>query len=428
LREFRFLRAPKYYIIKRPYRYLANTSKFNKFFSKQSKVESHLIGMAEKLIDQENIASDYIALVLDPSSDASCDTSTLNYLAHTEGGVSLRALARQSGVHASTIMRQVRRVEGKRDDPLVDAFLHDLGQFWTQKSKIGRTSVTIHTPKLKADPKAIRRAEAETLRVMRRLCEKGNFIAVTPGLEKAVIMNQSDSGEHKRVAVLDCTLAQNLVARDWVERTRAGRVMCYAVTDAGRAALRRMLAEQDGDPMTGFAEAPTPFAEQHRVWGHRDINEDGAKKPRRVRVNLSESPVTMLARKKGKDGKAFLSRELVDAAERLREDFELAQLGPRVTQNWEKFITGSVRGNFGSGSGGGSAAAQKRLGEALTALGSGLADIVMRCCCFLEGLESAEKRMGWSARSGKIVLRIALLRLRQHYEEVEQTGYSRKIG
>jgi hypothetical protein len=42
---------------------------------------------------------------------------------------------------------------------------------------------------------------------------------------------------------------------------------------------------------------------------------------------------------------------------------------------------------------------------------------VLRCCCFLEGLETAEQRMGWSARSGKIVLRIGLQRLRRHYDE-----------
>ena len=54
---------------------------------------------------------------------------------------------------------------------------------------------------------------------------------------------------------------------------------------------------------------------------------------------------------------------------------------------------------------------------ALRDLGPGLGDVALRCCCFLEGLEVAEKRMGWAARSGKIVLRIALMRLRRHYEE-----------
>ena len=53
--------------------------------------------------------------------------------------------------------------------------------------------------------------------------------------------------------------------------------------------------------------------------------------------------------------------------------------------------------------------------------------MVLRCCCYLEGLEVAEKRMGWSARSGKIVLRIALMRLRRHYEETGNTS-ARLIG
>jgi len=44
--------------------------------------------------------------------------------------------------------------------------------------------------------------------------------------------------------------------------------------------------------------------------------------------------------------------------------------------------------------------------------------VALRCCCYLEGLETAEKKMGWSARSGKIVLRIALHRLKRHYERL----------
>jgi hypothetical protein len=52
----------------------------------------------------------------------------------------------------------------------------------------------------------------------------------------------------------------------------------------------------------------------------------------------------------------------------------------------------------------------------MEALGPGLSDIVFRICCFLEGLETAEKRLGWSARSGKVVLKIALERLAMHYK------------
>ena len=58
-------------------------------------------------------------------------------------------------------------------------------------------------------------------------------------------------------------------------------------------------------------------------------------------------------------------------------------------------------------------------GAALADLGPGLGDMVLRCGCYLEGLEVTEKRMGWSARSGKIVLRIALQRLRR---QVESSG------
>ena len=120
---------------------------------------------------------------------------------------------------------------------------------------------------------------------------------------------------------------------------------------------------------------------------------------------------------------------MVAAAERLREDFELAQMGPRVAQNWDRFLTAGDRGSFSSDNGiaEGPRAARDRVAAALRDLGPGLGDMVLRCCCFLEGMEQAEQRMGWSARSGKIVLRIALMRLRRHYEETGNTS-ARLIG
>ena len=168
------------------------------------------------------------------------------------------------------------------------------------------------------------------------------------------------------------------------------------------------------------------YAAQHRDMEDKDfIDEDGVKI--RARVNLRESPLTMLARKKGVNGSPFLSRELLAAGERLREDFELAQMGPRITQNWERLMSGRIAdGGFESGAGGCSLAAE-RLRHALSALGVGLGDIALRTCCYLEGLESAERHMGWSARSGKIVLRIALQQLLNHYDKTDN-GVPPMIG
>ena len=66
-----------------------------------------------------------------------------------------------------------------------------------------------------------------------------------------------------------------------------------------------------------------------------------------------------------------------------------------------------------------------RVAKAMEALGPGLSDIVFRICCFLEGLETAEKRLGWSARSGKVVLKIALERLRHYRIAPATSGRSR---
>ena len=45
------------------------------------------------------------------------------HLEHTEAGQSIRALARQDGLNASTVLRHVRRCEMRRDDPLIDEAL-----------------------------------------------------------------------------------------------------------------------------------------------------------------------------------------------------------------------------------------------------------------------------------------------------------------
>lgn len=341
------------------------------------------------------------------------------YLHHTEQGLSFRALARSKGCHASTVMRQVRRFENRRDDPLWDEALaalaraHPTTSIDPRKEERAMTA-PVRAQTIVADEETIVR---EAKRILRRLAEPGAMLAIAPDLDKAAVVRNLPDGHTLRTAVVSRPVAQAFALKDWIVCRKPGRIATYEISTAGRAALRRMLDADQTAGQPGFAEAQTAFGSQHRTWDERVVDEPEG--PRRIRYNLAESPVAALARRRDKDGQAFLSPDLLDAAERLREDFELAQIGPRTTQNWERFLTAADRGAFRPDAHGGEGArgARERVAAALRDLGPGLGDMVLRCCCFLEGLEIAEQRMGWSARSGKIVLRIALMRLRRHYDE-----------
>lgn len=349
----------------------------------------------------------------------------VTYLAHTSAGVPIRALARARGCAASTVLRQVRKVEAWRDDPLIDEALERLGR--THAARCADLSVNQESspmPNQDARPVAAQdeqpgaRIDREARRILRRLCEKGAFLAVAPTMEKAVVLREVVPGKQNRIAVVDRDVAHAFALQEWIACEKAGKIACYVITQVGRAALKRLLTEERGGrtPQPGLAEAQSPFQAQHRFFAEREVMaEDGGE--RRLRFNLAESPLSVLGRKRDKDGQAYLSPELVEAGERLREDFELAQMGPRVTQNWERFLTAGGRGQMAAGRGlaEGPQDARVRVARAMEALGPGLSDIAFRICCFLEGLETAEKRLGWSARSGKVVLKIALERLAMHY-------------
>ena len=347
-----------------------------------------------------------------------------HYLDHTEDGTSLRALARREGMHASTILRQVRRFESRRDDPLMDEALTVLSRSARKSPKDPARkedpSMSAHPRKLDpqkpadiCDEEALQR---EGRRVLRRLAEPGAVMAIAPDMEMAAVVRDLPDGRSMKTAVLSRAVAQAFTLKDWISLRKAGRISTYEITSAGRAALRRIV-EEDERARHGAVDGSQPFADQHRDWGEREVTDDGG--PRRLRYNMAESPVGVLGRRRDRDGKPFLEADLVEAAERLREDFELAHMGPRVAQNWDRFLTGGDRGSFqpDGGIAEGPSSARGRVAAALRDLGPGLGDVALRCCCFLEGLEVAEKRMGWAARSGKIVLRIALMRLRRHYDE-----------
>ena len=184
----------------------------------------------------------------------------------------------------------------------------------------------------------------EGRRILRRLTEPGAVLAIAPDMEKAVVMREFPDGRAARTGVVERLVAQAFVLKDWITCRKPGRVATYEITSIGRAALRRM-TDEDARAEGGMAEDATPFADQHRNWDERVVQ--GEAGPRRMRFNMAESPVAALGRRRDKDGKLFLEPELVVAAERLREDFELAQMGPRVAQNWDRFLTGGIAAGSG---------------------------------------------------------------------------------
>ena len=131
---------------------------------------------------------------------------------------------------------------------------------------------------------------------------------------------------------------------------------------------------------------------------------------RHVTVNVAESPVAWLA------ARGMLTPAQLMAGERLRADYERAGLSARVTMRWDAAPPSKSRG--GTRASDASLAridAHRRFHAAVDHVGPGLADICWRVICAGEGIGGAEKALGWPARSGKLVLGLALDRLARFY-------------
>lgn len=333
--------------------------------------------------------------------------AALNYLAHTEGGLSIRALARKAGCHASTVSRQVRAFEARRDDVLVDEALRKLGAH--VQTSDAAALITAGPSVDDINPLTEARLHDEARHVLRRLCESGAILAVATGMEKAVVMRDLPTGS-SRTAVVDRDIAEVMALNGWIGCDAPGRVSRYRITGAGRSMLAHLLAEAEN---TAQRQGRLSDDAGDTACSATQKPKDAA---RRARYGAPDSPLTCLARRRDRDGTRFLSEDLVKAGERLREDFEMAQMGRHTGESWDRFLTEeAARPGTSSDS---QSAARRRVVGVLRDLGPGLGDVILRCCCYLEGLETAEREMGWSARSGKIVLRIALQRLRRHYDNL----------
>ncbi len=207
-----------------------------------------------------------------------------------------------------------------------------------------------------------------------------------------------DGGERGTISVRREAVVE--MARDGTLLHSKGGISLSA---KGSAASKRM---------TGGADR---FQDQHRDLEVRCV--DPGLQPQLAVVNLAESPLGQLMRRRTKDGQAFLSEAEFAAGERLRADYTRGRIMPRLGANWEASVSSG-----GHGRGGGltdltdaSIASRQRVDAAIAAVGPELAGVLIDVCCFLKGLELVESERGWPVRSAKIVLKTALGVLGRHY-------------
>lgn len=205
------------------------------------------------------------------------------------------------------------------------------------------------------------------------------------------------------------------------------------IAPAGLLALRRHASAAGGGAMAAAtptspreADYPSP---QSAIPSCESANGATAEPG----FNCDESPLAWLARRRDKSGRPMIDSREFEAGERFRADFHFAQMTPRVTANWSLDTSGGGRRRGGAPGMvalcDNVVAAQERVRRALAVVGPELAGVLVDVCGHLKGLEHAERRAGWPARSGKVVLQLALQALARHYGlKGEPRAVSRQWG
>ena len=228
--------------------------------------------------------------------------------------------------------------------------------------------------------------------VINLLEPKNAVLVMSENVEMAGIFLISSESELQKLGLVPRAHAQSMIA--------SGALHCVS---AGR--LSRYVLASNLQPQNECAEAPQAF----------QTRPNPAIETEPVFKGSPETPLMTLARRRNKDGSYFLTRALVAAGNRFHDDFEIAQTVRPDGFSHEDWL----RCASGAALSGGSEKQQlliERVAATLRDLGPELSDISLRCCCYLDGIELSEQSLGWSARSGKVVLRIALQRLKRYYE------------
>jgi hypothetical protein len=245
-------------------------------------------------------------------------------------------------------------------------------------------------------------ANKAAVRLLAHLARPGHTARLLAEMPNDINLFVTRKGMTLGAGRLPLSTAERLVAADLAAWEGTGARRGLVITAAGRAHLRRAEAAPGEE-----------FLEQHRPSSDRRVTIDGADRP--VRVNEAESPLAWLRSRRDRSGQPYVDAVGFEAGERLRADLTIAQMLPHVTMRWSLGPAGSPGGQGPAAASDAMIAARQRARRALQAVGADFAGLLIDVCGFLKGLETIERERGWPARSGKVILRLALRRLAEAY-------------
>jgi hypothetical protein len=177
----------------------------------------------------------------------------------------------------------------------------------------------------------------------------------------------------------------------------------FILSSAGEARLARATAASDGEA----------FVAQHRrVVARTVMDKDGER--RTVRGHDPAESLRKMAAFRDVNGGSWFGVAELRAAEKLRADWELGQIG--IVRGSD--LAAPPKGSASRGAGnaaehlvGARCDARRRVAEALGSLAPPLHRAVEAVCLAEEGLEAVERMEAWPPRSGKLALKLGLAQL-----------------
>ena len=150
------------------------------------------------------------------AADQGLQEAAAQYILNKVHGKPMREIARATGVHASTVMRHVRKIENNAEDPKIQAFIRAAE---AAPMDMGHS------------------VAAEIARAKKALRTTGAVFVVSKGMKRAVVLHPTCEGDFKQATVISDAAVHMKVLQSTVRPIAHGRITKYVLSEAADGSL-----------------------------------------------------------------------------------------------------------------------------------------------------------------------------------------------